>query len=34
MGALLSTTNYYTILMKIDHHTGHFIRIRYIPDPG
>jgi hypothetical protein len=34
MGALLSTTNYYTFLMKIDHHTGHFIRIRYIPDPG
>lgn len=33
MGSLLSSTNYSTYEMKIDHLTGRFIRIRYIPDP-
>jgi hypothetical protein len=34
MGSLLSSSNYYTFEMKIDHISGGFIRIRYIPDPG
>jgi hypothetical protein len=33
MGSLLSSTNYYTFVMKIDYLSGRFIRIRYIPDP-
>jgi hypothetical protein len=33
MGSLLSSTSYYTFEMKIDHISGDFIRIRYIPDP-
>jgi hypothetical protein len=33
MGSLLSSTNYYTFEIKIDHVSGGFMRIRYVPDP-
>jgi hypothetical protein len=33
MGSLLSSSSYYTFEMKIDHISGGFIRIRYIPNP-